>query len=142
MNSLKQSQILDILSRKDKLTAAELAKEMNSNVAAVGAHLRRLEASGKAYVSEWKMGRYRVMTKCYTAGYGESIVYVGKPRSSKKSKPVKRKKIELDDLYIAPNNGWQSRIITQDPRMNHSDHIRFMNSFRPQADVAAQWLFK
>ena len=139
MQSLKQDQALEIITRCDKSTASDVAKQMRIDVKAAGAHLRRLEALGKIYVSEWVKGKYGALTKAYTAGKGISVVHISPRRKPKEPKPPKE---DLFDGYIAQNNGWQSRIITQDPRMNHSDHIRFMNSFRPQADVAAQWLFK
>lgn len=139
MQSRKQEEALDIISHKDKLTVTQIAKEMGIAVKAAGAHLRRLEASGRIYVSEWRKNEYHVMTKCYTAGYGESVVHIGREKMQKK--PKVDKKEDVLDIYIAPNNGWVSRIIAQDPRMSHADHVRFMNSFRPQPDYAASWLF-
>lgn len=57
--------------------------------------------------------------------------------TKKPKKPVKDK---LDE-YITPNAGWVSRIIDNDPRMHHAEHIRFMNNFTPHPDPASAWLF-
>ena len=140
MKSSKQDQAFDIISRRDKLTVAQIAKEMGIAVKAAGAHLRRLEQSGRIYVSEWRKV-HGTMTKCYTAGFGESVVHIGRDKMKvKKPKVVKPPKESVLDIYIAPNNGWVSRIIAQDPRMSHAEHIRFMNSFKPKPDPAAAWM--
>lgn len=146
MQSPKQEQALDIITKTDKLTVTQIAKKMGIAVKAAGAHLRRLEQSGRIHVSEWRKNEYNVMTKCYTAGYGVSVVHIGKERSKtfrqKADNKPKKEKIEELELYVAPNIGWVSHIHAQDSRMNHSEHIRFMSQFKPHPDVAAQWLFK
>ena len=142
MTSVKQELILDLLSRKDGLTVVEVAEAVNLSVNAAYAHLRRLEAEGKVHVSGWSKGaKGRVPNQCYSFGYGVSVPYVSANPRPKKPKQEKPPKEDVLDVYIAPNNGWVSRIIAQDPRMSHADHIRFMNSFRSQPDPAAAWLF-
>ena len=139
MKSPKQEEAFDILSRKDKLTVSQVAKEMDVAVKAAGAHLRRLEQAGRIHVSEWRKNEYHVMTKCYSVGFGESVVHVSQ-RKQKPPKEPKQKKEPAEDVnvYQTKNN---SRIVSQDNRLSHADHIRFMNSFRPQPDYAATWLF-
>lgn len=141
MKSPKQDQAFDIISRRDKLTVAQIAKEMGIAVKAAGAHLRRLEQAGRIHVSEWRFTGV-TMSKCYTAGFGESVTYTSKRKPKQKlPKEPKPPKEDVLDIYIAPNNGWVSQIHAQDPRMNHAEHIRYMNSFKPQPDPASQWLF-
>ena len=140
MKSPKQDQAFDIISRRDKLTVAQIAKEMGIAVKAAGAHLRRLEQAGRIHVSEWRFTG-ATMSKCYTAGFGESVTYTSKRKPKKKQpKAQKPPKEDVLDIYIAPNNGWTSRIIAQDPRMSHAEHIRQMNNFRPRPDPAAAWM--
>lgn len=77
------------------------------------------------------------MTKCYTAGQGESVEYVSQKVKPKKPR-VSKEPVDSTDLYITKND---SRIIDHDPRMHHADHIRFMTTFVPHPDDAAAWLF-
>lgn len=137
MKSPKQDQAFDIISRRDKLTVAQIAKEMGIAVKAAGAHLRRLEQAGRIHVSEWRFTG-ATMSKCYTAGFGESVTYTSK-RKPKKKQPKPERKDKLDE-YIAPNDSWISTLYA-DPRTNHAEHIRFMNNFKPRPDDAAAWLF-
>ena len=140
MKSVKQEMILDLLSRKDNLTVIEIAEAVHLSVNGAFGNLRRLEAEGKVHVSGWSNGaKGRVPNKHYSFGKGISVPYVKQHNRPQKQKTPKKE--DVLDIYIAPNTGWVSRIIAQDPRMNHVDHIRFMNSFRPHADPAAVWLF-
>lgn len=143
MTNVKQELILDLLSRKDNLTVAEVAETVHLSTNAAYAHLRRLEAAGRVHVSGWSKGaKGRVPNKCYSFGQGISLPYVAANPRPKKPKQDKPPKEDVLDVYIAPNNGWVSRIIAQDPRMSHADHVKFMNSFRAQPDPAAAWLIK
>ena len=139
MQSPKQDMVLDVVTRTDKLSAAEIAKRVGMDAKAVGAHLRRLEAAGKVHVSEWKKGKYGVLTKAYTAGFGISAVHIS-PRRMKPPKPPKPKKepAENVDLYLAKN---KAQIVSQDNRLSHADHIRFMTAFVSHPDPASAWLF-
>ena len=140
MKSPKQDQAFDIISRRDKLTVAQIAKEMGIAVKAAGAHLRRLEQAGRIHVSEWRKVN-GTMTKCYTAGFGDSVVHIGRDKLRiKKPKTEKPKRLDRLDEYVAVNNGWISSLHA-DPRISHTDHIKFMNSFKPHPDYAAAWLF-
>ena len=139
MQSPKQDMVYEVVTRRDKLSAAEIAKEVGMDAKAVGAHLRRLEAAGKVYVSEWKKGKYGVLTKAYSAGFGISAVHIS-PRRNKVPKEPKPKKepAENVDLYLAKNN---AHIVSQDNRLSHADHIRFMTAFVSHPDPASEWLF-
>lgn len=139
MQSPKQDMVLDVVTRTDKLSAAEIAKRVGMDAKAVGAHLRRLEAAGKVYVSEWKKGKYGVLTKAYTAGFGISAIHIS-PRRQQTPKAPKPKKepAENVDLYLTKNG---ANIISHDNRLSHADHIRFMSSFTPHPDPAAAWIF-
>ena len=142
MTSVKQELILDLLSRKDNLTVAEVAEAVHLSTNAAFANLTRLEKAGRVHVSGWSKGaKGRVPNKCYSFGQGISLPYVAANPRPKKPKQDKPPKEDVLDVYIAPNNGWESRIIVQDPRMSHVHHILYMNSFRPQPDIAAAWLF-
>ena len=140
MTSVKQALILDLLSRKDKLTVVEIAEVVHLSVNAAYAHLRRLEAAGKVHVSEWRKGASKkVPNKCYSLGYGKSVEYVS---PSPRPKPVNprppKEPVENVDLYMAKN---RAQIISHDNRLSHADHIRFMSKFIAQPDPAAEWLF-
>lgn len=150
MISPKQEQVLDILKNKDSMTAAEIAREMNAETKATGAHLRRLEEAGQIYVCEWKTGKYGVPTKAYKLGEGESVVLVSKRKKSQQDiaaiQNAARKSFNKRNLYdinapIMPNNGWVSMIHSKDYVMQHGDHIKFMERFQPHPDVASAWLF-
>lgn len=140
MKSFKQELILELLSRKDKLTPTQVAKEIHLGLSAASAHLRRLEAAGKVHVSEWRKGASRkVPNKCYSLGYGESVQYVSPCPRPKPVKPKASKEpVENVDLYMAKN---RAQIISHDNRLSHADHIRFMSKFIAQPDPAAAWLF-
>jgi predicted transcriptional regulator len=139
MQSPKQDMVLDVVTRTDKLSAAEIAKRVGMDAKAVGAHLRRLEAAGKVHVSEWKKGKYGVLTKAYTAGFGISAVHIS-PRRQKVPKEPKPKKepAENVDQYLTKN---KANIVSHDNRLSHADHIRFMSTFTPHPDPASAWLF-
>ena len=139
MQSPKQDMVYAVVTRRDKLSAAEIAKEVGMDAKAVGAHLRRLEAAGKVHVSEWKKGKYGVLTKAYSAGFGISAVHIS-PRKLKPPKPPKPKKEPVEDVNVyQAKNGAQ--IISQDNRLSHADHIRFMTTFVSHPDPASEWLF-
>lgn len=138
MKSPKQDQAFDIISRRDKLTVAQIAKEMGIAVKAAGAHLRRLEQAGRIHVSEWRFTG-ATMSKCYTAGFGESVTYTSKRKPRPKTpKPQKRGPAEDVNVYQTNN---KSRIISHDNRLSHADHIRLMTGFKPRPDDAAAWLY-
>ncbi len=139
MNSPKQDMVLDAVTKGHRLSAAEIAKEVGMDAKAVGAHLRRLEAAGKVHVAEWKKGKYGVLTKAYSAGFGISAVHIS-PRRNKVPKEPKPKKEPAEDVNVyQAKNGAQ--IISQDNRLSHADHVRFMTTFVSRPDPAAAWLF-
>jgi predicted ArsR family transcriptional regulator len=136
MISQKQEQVLDILATKDNMTAAEIAFGLGSETKATSKHLRLLEDIGEIYVCEWRKGKFGVLTKAYKLGQGESVELVSK-KKGKAEKP-KKESIENVDAYLINNS---ARFISQDYRMSHAEHIRFMNRFQPQPDPASAWLF-
>jgi len=142
MTNVKQELILDLLSRKDNLTVAEVAEAIHLSTNAAYANLRRLEKAGRVHVSGWSKGaKGRVPNACYSFGQGISLPYVTANPRPKKPKQENPQKEDVLDVYIAPNNGWVSRLVIHDPRMTHAEHIRFMNSFKSKPDIAAAWLF-
>lgn len=139
MQSPKQDMVYEVITRRDKLSAAEIAKEVGMDAKAVGAHLRRLEAAGKVHVSEWKKGKYGVLTKAYSAGFGISAVHISPRRQQAPKEPKPKKEpAENVDQYLIKN---KANIISHDNRLSHADHIRFMTGFVPHPDPASQWLF-
>lgn len=138
MKSPKQDMVLEVVIRTDKLSAAEIAKRVGIDAKAVGAHLRRLEAAGKLHVSEWKKGKYGVLTKAYSAGFGISAVHISPRRKQAHKEPkAKKEPAENVDLYLTKNG---ANIISHDNRLSHADHIRFMSKFEPHPDPAAAWM--
>ncbi len=136
MISPKQEQILDILSTRDNMTAAEIAFGLGSDTKATSKHLRLLEEIGEIYVCEWRKGKYGALTKVYKLGKGESVMLVIK----KKGETEKPKKEPVENVlaYLAKN---KARFVSLDYRMSHADHIRFMNDFVSHPDHASAWLF-
>ena len=148
MNSPKQQEIINLLQTRLNMTAAEIAFGIGSEVKATSKHLRLLEDMGQIYVCEWRKGKHGVPTKAYKLGDGDSVVLV-----SKRKKPdpnaiqnAARKAFNKRNLYdinspIMPNNGWRSMIHSKDYAMQHGEHIKFMERFKPHADHASVWLF-
>ena len=148
MISPKQQQVLEILPTRENMSASEIAAEVKSEVKATSKHLRLLEDMGKIYVCEWRKGKYGVPTKVYKLGEGESVVLVNKRKKSEANaiQDAARKAFNKRNLYdlsapIMPNTGWVSTIHSRDYVMQHGDHIKFMERFKPHADVASEWLF-
>jgi predicted transcriptional regulator len=148
MNSPKQQEVIALLQTRDRMTAAEIAFGLGSEVKATSKHLRLLEDMGQLYVCEWRKGRHGVMTKVYKYGDGESVVLVSK-RKKKDSNAIQdaaRKAFNKRNIYdpaaaIMPNNGWRSMIHSKDYSMQHGEHIKFMERFQPHPDPASEWLF-
>jgi hypothetical protein len=136
MISPKQEQVLDILSTRDSMTAAEIAFGLGSDTKATSKHLRHLEEIGEIYVCEWRKGKYGALTKAYKLGKGNSVVLVSK-RKGETEKP-KKEPVENVLAYLAKN---KARFVSLDYRMSHADHIRFMNDFVSHPDHASAWLF-
>ena len=143
MISPKQEQVLDILATRDNMTAAEIAAELGSEVKATSKHLRLLEDMGELYVCEWRKGKYGALTKVYKLGNGESVMLTSKKKSKQNEARKAANKRNIYDPYapIMPNNGWRSMIHSKDYAMQHGDHIKFMERFKPHADHASVWLF-
>ncbi len=140
MNSPKQQEIINLLQTRVNMTAAEIAFGIGSETKATSKHLRLLEEMGKIFVCEWRKGKHGVMTKVYKAGCGESVVLVNKRQDAARRALTKRK--EYDPAApIMPNNGWRSTIHSKDYSFQHGDHVKFMERFKPQPDVASAWLF-
>jgi predicted transcriptional regulator len=138
MISPKQEQVLDILATRENMTAAEIALELGSETKATSKHLRLLEEMGHIYVCEWRKGKFGVLTKAYKLGEGESVELVSSRKKKGKAEKPKKEPIENVEAYQIKNN---ARFISQDYRLSHADHIRYMNRFEPHPDPAAEWLF-
>lgn len=138
MNSPKQQQVLDILATRESMSASEIAFGLGSEVKATSKHLRLLEDMGKIFVCEWKPGKYGVPTKAYKLGDGESVELVSKRKKKEKTEKPKKESIENVELYLRSNN---AHFVSQDYRLSHADHIRFMNKFVSHPDPASEWLF-
>lgn len=138
MISPKQQEVLDLLQTRVNMTAAEIALEVGSETKATSKHLRLLEEMGKIYVCEWRKGKHGVLSKAYKLGKGESVVIVSSRKKKEKTEKPKKEPIENVELYRIKNN---ARFISQDYRMSHAEHIRFMNRFQPHPDPASEWLF-
>ena len=142
MISPRQEQVLDILATKD-MTAAEIALEVGSETKATSKHLRLLEEMGKIFVCEWRKGKHGVLTKVYKLGNGESVMLTSKKKSKQNEARKAANKRNIYDPYapIMPNNGWRSMIHSKDYSMQHGEHIKFMDRFKPHPDHASAWLF-
>lgn len=148
MNSPKQQEIINLLQTRVNMTAAEIAFGIGSETKATSKHLRLLEDMGQIYVCEWRKGKHGVMTKAYKLGDGESVELVSK-RKKKDSNAIQdaaRKAYNKRNLYdinspIMPNTGWHSMIHSKDYAMQHGEHIKFMERFKPHPDRASEWLF-
>jgi hypothetical protein len=145
MMTNRQEQILEILKKRDCMTAAEVAREMNVETKTTAAHLRKLEDIGQIYVSEWKKGRQGVPTKAYKLGSGDSVAWVRIKKQKKKSAAspnVFKKRNNFDpNAPLVLNTGWVSEIHSWDKSINRHEHIEFMARFQPRPDPAAAWLF-
>ena len=145
MISPKQEQVLDILAARDNMTAAEIAAELGSETKATSKHLRLLEEMGKIFVCEWRKGKHGVLTKVYKLGKGESVMLVSKKKSNAKQNEARKTftKRNAYDPYapVMPNNGWVSMIHSKDYVMQHGEHIKYMERFKPHPDPASAWLF-
>lgn len=138
MMSPKQQKILELLQTRINMTAAEIAFAVGSETKATSKHLRLLEEVGEIYVCEWRKGKYGVMTKAYKLGNGKSVELVSKRKKKEKAEKPKKESVENVELYLRSNN---ARFVSQDYRLSHADHIRFMNRFQPHPDPASEWLF-
>jgi hypothetical protein len=147
MNSPKQQEIINLLQTRLNMTAAEIAFGIGSETKATSKHLRLLEDMGQIYVCEWRKGKHGVMTKAYKLGDGESVELVSKRKKKPSAKQNEARKAankrNIYDPYapIMPNNGWRSMIHSKDYSMQHGEHIKFMERFKPHPDHASAWLF-
>jgi len=138
MNSPKQQEIINLLQTRLNMTAAEIAFGIGSEVKATSKHLRLLEDMGQIFVCEWRKGKHGVPTKAYKLGDGDSVELVSKRKKKGKTEKPKKEPIENVELYLRSNN---ARFVSQDYRLSHADHIRFMNKFVSHPDPASTWLF-
>jgi predicted transcriptional regulator len=138
MMSPKQQTILELLQTRVNMTAAEIALELGSETKATSKHLRLLEEMGHIYVCEWRKGKFGVPTKAYKLGEGESVELVSSRKKKGKNEKPKKEPLEDVEAYRTKNN---ARFISQDYRLSHAEHIRYMNRFEPHPDPASEWLF-
>jgi predicted ArsR family transcriptional regulator len=138
MMSPKQQEIINVLQTRVNMTAAEIAAELGSETKATSKHLRLLEDIGEIYVCEWRKGKFGVPTKAYKLGNGKSVELVSTRKKKEKTEKPKKESIENVDAYLTKNG---ARIVSQDYRMSHAEHIRFMNRFEIHPDPASAWLF-
>jgi predicted transcriptional regulator len=138
MMSPKQQTILELLQTRVNMTAAEIAFAVGSETKATSKHLRLLEEMGHIHVCEWRKGKYGVPTKAYKLGNGQSVELVSSRKKKEKTEKPKKEPIENVDLYLTKNN---AHFVSQDYRLSHADHIRFMNNFVSHPDPASAWLF-
>ena len=87
---------------------------------------------------EWRKGKYGVPTKAYTLGNGKSVELVSTRKKKEKSEKPKKESVENVDAYLTKN---RARIVSQDYRLSHAEHIRYMNLFQSRPDPASAWLF-
>ena len=138
MMSPKQQEIINLLQTRVNMTAAEIAFAVGSETKATSKHLRLLEEVGEIHVCEWRKGKYGVPTKAYKLGNGKSVELVSTRKKKEKTEKPKKESIENVDAYLTKNG---ARIVSQDYRMSHAEHIRFMNRFEIHPDPASAWLF-
>jgi predicted ArsR family transcriptional regulator len=138
MISPKQQEIINVLQTRVNMTAAEIAFAVGSETKATSKHLRLLEEEGEIHVCEWRKGKYGVPTKAYKLGNGKSVELVSTRKKKEKTEKPKKESIENVDAYLTKNG---ARIVSQDYRMSHAEHIRFMNRFEIHPDPASAWLF-
>jgi predicted transcriptional regulator len=138
MISPKQQAIINILQTRVSMTAAEIAFGVGSEVKATSKHLRLLEDTGHIYVCEWRKGKYGVPTKAYKLGEGESVELVSSRKKKEKTEKPKKESVENVLAYLEKN---KAHFVSQDYRLSHADHIRFMNDFVSHPDPASEWLF-
>ena len=138
MMSPKQQEIINLLQTRVNMAAAEIALEVGSETKATSKHLRLLEEEGEIHVCEWRKGKYGVPTKEYKLANAKSLHIVSPPKKKEKTEKPKKESIEKDDAYLTKNG---ARIVSQDYRMSHAEHIRFMNRFEIHPDPASAWLF-
>ena len=138
MMSPKQQTILELLQTRVNMTAAEIAFAVGSETKATSKHLRLLEEMGHIHVCEWRKGKYGVPTKAYKLGNGQSVELVSSRKKKEKTEKPKKEPLEDVEAYRTKNN---ARFISQDYRLSHAEHIRYMNRFEPHPDPASEWLF-
>ena len=138
MISPKQQAIIDLLQTRVSMTASEIAFGVGSEVKATSKHLRLLEEMGHIFVCEWRKGKYGVPTKAYKLGEGKSVELVSTRKKKEKTEKPKKEPVENVLAYLEKN---KAHFVSQDYRLSHADHIRFMNDFVSHPDPASEWLF-
>lgn len=138
MISPKQQAIIDLLQTRVSMTASEIAFGVGSEVKATSKHLRLLEEMGHIFVCEWRKGKYGVPTKAYKLGEGKSVELVSTRKKKDKTEKPKKEPVENVLAYLEKN---KAHFVSQDYRLSHADHIRFMNDFVSHPDPASEWLF-
>lgn len=143
--SMTQQIIIGIIQNMKQVSATDVAKQMQSDPKTVARHLRRMEQEGHVHVIGWGLGKYNGQMKLYAYGAGVSVPMVKKAKkalSQDEARKAFNKRNTYDpDAPIVPNTGWVSQIHSKDYSMNHSDHIKFMERFKPHPDHACMWLF-
>lgn len=132
-----QQKILRILQLRKRITSAEVSIILNVTVNTAGRSLRSMAEMGYIHVVAQDDSNPRMPSNIYVIGAKDYVAPVKKRKERDRSETNQ----VLSDAalqYLAKNN---ARFVSQDFRMNHAEHVRFMTKFQSHPDPASEWLF-
>ena len=132
-----QQKILRILQLRKRITSAEVSIILNVTVNTAGRNLRSMAEMGYIHVVAQDDSNPRMPSNIYAIGAKDYVPPVKKRKERDRSETNQG----LSDAalqYLAKNN---ARFVSQDFRMNHAEHVRFMTKFQSHPDPASAWLF-
>jgi DNA-binding transcriptional ArsR family regulator len=140
-----QQKILSVLQVKGRVTSSDISTALRVTQDTAGRNLRLLVDMGYIHIAGQDDNKSRMPSNIYALGFGDDETSTATKLRQQKQNAA-RKAFNKRNLYdisapIMPNTGWVSTIHSRDYVMQHGDHIKFMERFKPHADHASEWLF-
>jgi len=135
-----QQKVLDEVQAQGKATIATVATALGLTVGNAQRNLRFLKEAGHIHIVEQDKSKKLKPILIYAYGYGEDVGRKEWQLKQDAARKIKRNTYD-PDAPVMPNTGWVSTIHSKDYAMNHGEHIKFMERFKPHPDHASVWLF-
>lgn len=131
--------VLDEVQKQGKATIESVATALGVARGTVQRNLRFLREAGYIHLVEKQKKINSVLVFAY--GEGEKVQRKEWQLRQDANRKIRRNTYD-PDAPIVENTGWVSTIHSKDYSFQHSDHIKFMERFKPHPDAASAWLFK
>ena len=132
-----QQKILHIVKAKGRVTSSEISTDLRLTHDTAGRNLRLLVDMGYIHVAGQDDSKSRMPSNVYAVGTKDSVEPVKKQNKTDQSEASQA----LSDTALQYLKKHNARFVSQDFRMNHAEHVRFMTKFQSHPDPASEWLF-